>query len=258
MLGHTYGWRARLGVILPSVNVTTEPEYCRMVPDGVTVHATRMFFETETEETYIHLLDDVPRAVKLLSHAQVHALAFACTSGSQFGGLGYDQKIIETMRKYTSCPCTTTSTAVVEALQTMGIKRVCVGTPYAEWINPLEQKFLEDSGFEVVSMRSTVEDVKEVFGDIPDETGPQMSFLNNAVPPQRVYEFVINKVYRDNCDGIFLSCMGFPTLGVIDILEKDLGKPVISSNQATLWRLLKMAGLETREDMQRFGSLFLH
>jgi maleate isomerase len=257
MLGNTYGWRARLGLILPSLNVTTEPEYYRMLPEGVTVHTTRMFFEQETEETYTHLIDDVSRAVTLLSHAQVHALAFACTSGSLYGGLGYDQKIIEIMKKCTDRPSTTTSTAVVEALNTMGIKKVCIGTPYSTWLNPLERKFLEDSGFEVINIRSIMEDAKEVFGDVSDETGPQLSFLVNAVPPQRVYEFAVKKVYRDGCDGIFLSCMGFPTLGVIEMLEKDLGKPVISSNQATLWKLLKMARVETQDCMSGFGSLFL-
>ncbi len=106
-------------------------------------------------------------------------------------------------------------------------------------------------------MRSILEDVKEIFGDIRDETGPRISSLVNAVPPQRVYEFAVSKVYRNGCDGIFLSCMGFPTLGVLEVLEKDLGKPVISSNQATLWKLLRMVGVETRDCMQRFGSLFL-
>ena len=257
MLGNTYGWRARLGLILPSLNVTTEPEYYRMLPEGVTVHTTRMFFEQETEETYAHLIDDVSRAVTLLSHAQVNALAFACTSGSLYGGLGYDQKIIEIMKDRTDRPCTTTSTAVVEALHTMAIKKVCVGTPYSTWLNPLERKFLEDSGFEVINIRSIIEDAKEVFGDISDETGPQLSFLVNAVPPQRVYEFAVRKVYSVDCDCIFLSCMGFPTLGVIEMLEKDLRKPVISSNQATLWKLLKMAGVETQDCMSGFGSLFL-
>ena len=257
MLGNTYGWRARLGLILPSLNVTTEPEYYRMLPEGVTVHTTRMFFEEETEETYAHLIDDVSRAVTMLSHAQVHALAFACTSGSLYGGLGYDQKIIETMRKCTDRPCTTTSTVVVEALNTMGVKKVCIGTPYSSWIQQLERKFFEGSGFEVVNIRSTVEEVKEVFGEVRHETGPQLRFLVNAVPPQRVYEFAVSKVYRDGCDGLFLSCMGFPTLGVIELLEKDLGKPVISSNQATLWKLLQMAGVETRDCMSGFGSLFL-
>jgi maleate cis-trans isomerase len=217
-----------------------------------------MLLEKATEESYVHLKDDVPDAVTLLSHARVHAIAFACTSGSLLGGIGYDEAIIETMKKYTSCPCTTTSTAVVEALRTMGIKKVCVGTPYLDWVNQLEQKFLEGSGFEVANMRSILEDVREVFGDIPDESGPQSRFLVNAVPPQRVYEFAVNKVYRDGCEGVFLSCMGLPTLGVVKLLENDLGKPVISSNQATLWKLLKIAGVHTRDCMSGFGNLFLH
>ena len=249
MLGNTYGWRARLGLILPSLNVTTEPEYYRMVPEGVSVHTTRMFFEQETEETYAHLIDDVSRAVTMLSHAQVHALAFACTSGSLYGGLGYDQEIIEIMNKCTDRPCTTTTTAVIEALGKMGIKKV--------WINPLERSFFEACGFEVINIRSFMEDVEEVFGKISDETGPKLSFLVNAVPPQRVYEFAIRKIYRDDCDGLFLSCMGLPTLGIVEWLERDLGKPVISSNQATLWKLLKMAGIDGREAMRGYGSLFL-
>jgi maleate cis-trans isomerase len=244
--------------MLPSLNVTTEPEYYRMVPEGVTIHTTRMRLEKATAESYAHMTKDVPDAVTLLSHARVHAIAFACTSGSLYGGIGYDEAIIGTMKKYTSYPCTTTSTAVVDALRTMGIKKVCVGTPYVAWVNQLEQKFLEGSGFEVANMRTIVEDVREVFGDIPDDAGPLSRFLVNAVPPQRVYEFAVNKVYRADCDGVFLSCMGLPTLGVIKLLENDLGKPVISSNQATLWKLLKMAGIQAKPHMEQFGSLFSH
>jgi len=258
VLGNSYGWRARLGLMLPSLNVTTEPEFYRMVPEGVTVHTTRMRLEKATQESYADLAKDVPDAVTLLSHSRVHAMAFACTSGSLFGGIGYDKAIIETMQKNTNLPCTTTSTAVVEALRAMGIRKVCVGTPYVVWVNQLEQKFLEGSGFEVASMRTIVEDVREVFGDVPDDAGPDVRFLVNAVPPQRVYEFAVHKVYRAECDGVFLSCMGLPTLGVIKLLENDLDKPVISSNQATLWKLMKMAGIPTKPYMEQFGSLFSH
>lgn len=256
MLGHTYGWKARLGLILPSLNVTTEYEYYKMIPEGVTIHTTRMFFEQETKETYASLLSDIPQAVTMLSHAQVRAIAFACTSGSLYGGLGYDKKIIQTMQEHSNRACTTTSTAVIEALNIMGIKKVCVGTPYSLWINPLEQKFLEDNGFDVVNMQSIMEEVRRIFGDIPNETGPELSFLVNAITPQRVYEFTVDQVHVHNSDGVFLSCMGLPTLGIIDSLEKYLGKPVVSSNQATLWKLMHMAGLETKDSMSCFGSLF--
>ncbi len=256
MLGHTYGWRARIGIILPSICLTEEYEYPRMVPEGVTVHFTRMAFENVTQENYVRMLDDVPRSAKLLSHARVHATAFACTSGSLFGGLGYDQKIIEIMKEHMNCPCTTTSTAVVEALKAIGIKKLSVGTPYPDWVNRLELKFLEDSGFQIVNIRGILQDVKELFGINPENPSQELSFLTNAIPPQRVYEFAASKINKHDCDGIFLSCMALPTLGIINLLEKDLGKPVITSSQATLWKLLKMAGVDTKVCMEQFGGLF--
>ena len=258
MLGYTYGWRARLGIILPSIELTTEFEYPKMLPEGVTVHFTRMAFENVTEENYVGMLDDVPRSAILLSHARVHATAFACTSGSLFGGLGYDGKIIETMQKHMACPCTTTSTAVVDALKAVGAKKLCVGTPYPDWVNRLEEEFLEQSGFQVVQIRGILQDLKEIFGIDPEKPNQELAFLTNALPPQRVYEFAISRINREDCDAVFLSCMALPTLGILDLLESDLGKPVVSSNQATLWKLLQMVGIETKGSMEQFGSLFSH
>lgn len=256
MLGHTYGWRARLGIILPSLNVTTEPEYYRMVPEGVTVHTMRMPVEKETEETYRNMLTTLPERVKCIAHARPHALAFACTSGSLFGGSGYDQELIEVMKQAVSCPCTTTTTAVVEALRASGVKRVCIGTPYPSWINELEKKFLEGAGFTVARVISIRQDLVDIFGIEHDVTNPQFAHLVNAVPPERVYQFAIERVNGESCDAVFLSCMGLPTLGVIGLLEQTLGKAVISSNQVTLWKLLRMAGIPAEDSMAQFGSLF--
>lgn len=255
MLGNTYGWRARIGIILPSLNVTTEPEYYRMLPEGVTLHTTRIFIEQETEESFAQLAGYVTDTVSLLSHARVDALAFACTSGSLYGGVGYDQKIIDLMRNSINLPCTTTSTAVLEAMRALGMQKICVVTPYSSWINPKEQHFLEANGFCVTNIKSIREEVSDIFHGIENDTGPRLSFLVNAITPQRVYKFTVDKVYTNDCDGVFLSCMGLPTLGIIKTLEEDIGKPVISSNQVTLWKLLKMAGVKT-ESMKCYGSLF--
>lgn len=258
MLGNTYGWRARLGIILPSIELTTEYEYPKMVPEGVTIHYTRMAFENVTEENYVGMLNDVPRSAILLSHARVRATAFACTSGSLFGGLGYDRKIIETMQKHMTCPCTTTSTAVVDALKAVGAKKICVGTPYPDWVNRLEKEFLEQSGFEVLNIRGILQELKKIFDIDPEKPNQELTFLTNALPPQRVYEFAVDRVYKAGCDAVFLSCMALPTLGIVDVLEEDFGKPVVSSNQATLWKLLQMAGVRSRGSMEQFGCLFSH
>ena len=145
---------------------------------------------------------------------------------------------------------------MVDALKASGINKVCIGTPYPDWINQLEKKFLEDAGFSVIYVKTIREDLAEIFGIDRDATNPEIAHLVNALPPERVYEFTVEKLYDNECDGIFLSCMGLPTLGVIDMLERDLDKIVISSNQVTLWKLLKMAGIETKESMRGYGSLF--
>jgi maleate isomerase len=40
---------------------------------------------------------------------------------------------------------------------------------------------------------------------------------------------------------------------VLDPLEQDLGKPVVSSVQASLWRALRLAGV--RQPIDGFGRL---
>ena len=147
------GWKARFGVILPSVNTTTEPEFYRCMPEGVTAHFTRMEFKETTPEYFEGMINDVPSGARMLSHAMVDAALFACTSGSLYGGLGYDQKIISKIKENIDVPASTTSTAVVEAFKAMGIKKIAVATPYEDWVNDLEKKFFEESGVQVLHIQ---------------------------------------------------------------------------------------------------------
>jgi len=64
---------------------------------------------------------------------------------------------------------------------------------------------------------------------------------------------LIREIDHLNADGIFISCTDFKTVELLDILESDFGKKVISSNQATMWKLLRLAGMKTF--VCGFGSL---
>jgi maleate isomerase len=233
------GWRARFGVILPSVNTTTESEFYQCVPEGVTAHFTRMEFKEATPEYYERMIDDVSPGARMLSHAAVDAVLFACTSGSFYGGLGYDQKIMSKMKEQINVPVSTTSTAVIEAFKAMGIKKVAVATPYENWVNDLEKKFFEGNGVEVLNMK-----------------GLGLRGLDVCeVHPESFYRFV-KAQDRKGADGMFLSCMGQRTLEILPRLEDELGKPVISSNQATLWKLFKLCSIPGSDIRCDFGSLF--
>ena len=233
------GWRARFGVILPSVNITTESEFYRCLPEGITAHFTRMEFKESTPEYYERMIDDVPAGARMLSHTGVDAIIFACTSGSLYGGLGYDQKIISKIRDQSDVPASTTSTAVIEAFKTMEVKKVAVATPYEDWVNELEKKFFEGSGVQVLNIR-----------------GLGLRGLDACeVHPETLYRFA-KAQDREEADALFLSCMGLRTLEILSRLESDLGKPVLSSNQVTLWKLFKLCGIPGPDIRLDFGSLF--
>ncbi|OPY76300.1 MAG: Arylmalonate decarboxylase [Syntrophorhabdus sp. PtaU1.Bin153] len=233
------GWRARFGVIIPSVNGTTESEFYQCLPEGVTAHFTRMEFKETTPEYFERMVDDVPAGIRMLSHAKIDAVIFACTSGSLYGGLGYDQKIISQMRHEFDVPASTTSTAVIEAFKTLGVRKVAVATPYEAWVDDLEKRFFEGNGVNVVNIRGLGMRGADVW----------------EFHPETLYRFAKDQD-RDEADALFLSCMGLRTLEVLPRLENDLGKPVLSSNQVTLWKLFKLCGIPCSDIRRDFGSLF--
>ncbi|NQS90158.1 aspartate/glutamate racemase family protein [Patescibacteria group bacterium] len=130
---------------------------------------------------------------------------------------------------------TTTSTAVVEALNIAGVKRLSVGAPYSDSIMDKLKDFLEKNDFEVVKIK-----------------GLNMACGEGDLPLDVTYN-LIREIDVTRADGIFISCTDFKTVELLEILESDFGKKVISSNQATMWKLLRLAGMKT--SIYGFGSL---
>jgi len=82
------GWRAKLGVLVPTLNNTMEPELYKMAPAGVSVHFSKI---KEDEEDLRRMAEEIPRAASELADAEVDIIAFGCTVGSLIGGTGYDE-----------------------------------------------------------------------------------------------------------------------------------------------------------------------
>ena len=230
------GWRARLGVLVPSVNKTMEPELYRMAPAGVSVHFSRIREKEDTIEELRKMADDIPRAAAELADAEVNIIAFGCTTGSLIGGVGYDEELIRRIQETAHVPAITTSTAVVRALKELGIKTVCVATPYQEELNIKEKEFLEWHGYDVISMKGL------------GRRGPEIA----DVPAKCVYDLA-KEVFRPKADGVFISCTDLRTLDILEALEHDLSRPVVSSNQATMWMMLRQVSI--REPITGYGTL---
>ena len=230
-----YGWRARLGVLIPSGIVATEPEFNMVVPDGVCCHYHRYKFEGggRNEDILKDLLlaaDYVVEASKLIADIRPSVMVMAGTGTSFIGGYQYDKKLIERMREVNGdVPATTTSTSVIDALNRMGIKKVSIAMPYIEEVSRAGIKFVEDNGIRVLNAKW----LNKSGFDIPMTS--KETIFNLAM-----------EVDKPESEALFISCTNLHTFELIEELELALKKPVITSNQATLWNMLRLAGIKDK------------
>jgi maleate isomerase len=236
--------RTRIGVIYPEDGVLDD-EFWRGVPPGVTVHVTRTrsnlnlapgatYAEGHDRIAEGPYIDDAARTFTLIKPA---AVAYACTAVSFARGPGYDRTLCERIANAAGSPATTTTTAMVAALRTLGVQRVAVAAPYIHEVCARLRRFLEASGLDVVSL----ENLNLRGMAITEVTGAEVLALGKRAD-------------RPEAQAIFLSCTNLRTFDVLEALEQDVGKPVVSSNLATMWHALRLAGLTPCVD--GLGSLY--
>lgn len=238
MKDFSYGARSKIGLIYPSPGWVMEPEFYAMSPDGVITCTTRIsLLETNAEQLAL-LGDQTIEAAALLSQAPVDVIALGCTSGSFIGGCDYDRELIKEMEEASKgIPSITTSASVVAALESYGVKKVAVATPYIEEVNERGRKYLEDSGFEVTNLIGlNLRQDRDI----------------DSQPLEIVYKLA-KEVDSEDAEAVVILCTGIRSIGILEHLEKDLGKPVISAIQATFWHALRISGI--KDSIKGYGSL---
>ena len=234
-----YGYRAKIGVIVPSTNTVAEPEFNLMAPPGVSIHGARiMLLGKATEQSYYKMGDETSRAAAELGTAEVDVIAWACTSGSiVVPASKLEGMIVEA----SGIPAVSTINSVIKALKAVGAKTVALGTPYVTFVNEAEVKFLKDKGYKVAAW----------YGLGLGETQEERRGIGR-VPPESLFRLA-RYIDRPQVDTVFLSCTNLATVEMIADLEADLGKTVITSNLATFWNSLRTAGI--RDRIEGFGRL---
>lgn len=242
-----YGWRGRIGLVIPSSNTTMESEFWRMAPNGVSVHVGRMFVSsspsTEREEALHGMLEYTMRAVEDVGTAGVNVVVFGCTVGSFLFGLDFERDLTRKIEEKAKLPTITTSEAVVEALRVLNARRIVMATPYDERTTQKEKVFLEANGFTVLKT---------------DFLNLRKNIEVGWLTPDVAYKQA-RKIFVPEADALFISCTNYRTIELIKTLEKDLERPVVTSTQASMWATLKKLGI--KEEMTRYGALlerYLH
>jgi arylmalonate decarboxylase len=234
-----YGWMAKIGLIVPSTNTVNEYEWYRMAPKGVSIHTARaLLLGPASQSSYDLMAEATRKAGEELATAECDIVAYGCTSGSFMCSR---EEITGNLARLAGCKATTTSDSVLAALRALGVKRISMGTPYVDFVNQGELKFLRDEGFDVVGWH----------GMGLGETQAERRGINR-VPPQSIFRLA-RLIDRPEAEAIFLSCTALPTIELIAELEAELGKPVVTSNQATFWNVLRMLKLNVK--VPGFGRL---
>ena len=214
------------GVLIPATNTTCEIEYSRLLPPNLQVHVGRLGKGGDTP--FSPSLDaDLAYQAKMLGQAKVEVVALAQTSASLFDD-GYDAKAKELMAAGAGVPALTSAEAIGEAVQALGVSRIALVSPYSAPVIERAKAYYETRyGLSVVAM--------EGFGATDAYAIGGLS-ADNATDA-----FV--RIDRPEIEILVVPGGNFPTMRHIAGWEHRFGKPVITTNQAALWAMLRVMGV---------------
>ncbi len=222
--------RAKIGYVLLATEQTVQDDVMRLRPEGVGIHFSRAAIPdsitSQSLAAQIDLLADC--ASTLLPDGSLDVICYACTSGSLV--MGEDRVHRELNKGAPNAEATSLICGVIRALKQVDAKKIVVATPYLDEINAREMGYLEEAGFEVLTISG-----------LNLEKDSDMV----RVSPDFIAEFA-KSVDREDADAVFISCGALRSLQVVEQIETELSKPVIASNQAMIWDTLRLAGIDDK------------
>ncbi len=233
-----YGSRLRLGMIIPSVNSNAEAHVAAMLPDGVTLHTTRLKMDEKDFNSMLGFTDRVEEASALLKDAGCQHILVNCTAVTTADptiGARISQRILAA----TGLPSSTTGDGVLAALRALNARKVVMLTPYRRAVNEREVRFLEHYGCEVLDWEGLELNGAQDFDEV--------------TPGQ--WHRLVSTHRNDATDAYFVSCAQIRVVEVISVIERDLSRPVITSNQAAVWYALRQRGIS--DPVRGFGTLMM-
>jgi len=227
----------RFGLLTPSSNTVQEPELSAVLPQTVSLHTGRVAYRNIDPEEQMRCVLELEAESRKLADAEVDVIVFAATAPTLAKGKGYDRELIKRMSDASGRPATTAATAFVDALTLLGAKKIAIGAPWSKTMDKPMVEFMQASGFTVVH--------SEVAGFVA-------SIELGRAGPEQAYELG-RRTDRPDADAVIMPGGNWPCMSIVERLERELGKPVLSNNAVSLWAGLRM--LKRSDSVSGYGSL---
>ncbi len=236
------GRRARLGVLVLAEDATVEPELARITAlEGVALYHSRIPMAAEVRpDTLARMERELPDAVRLLpAAADLEVVAYACTSGATVLGSEAVSRAIGTVLP--RARVTDPLAAILAAGRALEVRRLGLLTPYLPAISERLRGALEQAGFEIVAFGSFEQSDDRIVA---------------RITPTSILRAAEQVAQAAACEALVISCTSLRCLDILEELERRIGIPAISSNQALGWQMLRLNGIH--DPLHGFGRLLSH
>ncbi len=220
-----YGWRGRLGIVMPFNNTIVEPELSAHLPEGMSLHGARVVprtGDTIPEQTEA-MSQTIPWALEGL-RGKVNIFGYACMTSSLVKATAWHEVYADQTGDVPFLPA---GECMVAALNHVGAKRLGVFSPFFDDIAGLVPDWFDQRGFEVVH-------------------NVNMPFTPDQVISKRsadLFQSISGAMTGPDIDAVAILATDLETFSSVNALEADLGIPVVSTNLALLWAMLDTLGI---------------
>ena len=230
--------RARIGFIIPSSNRMVEEQAWRLLPGDIIPHVTRLAMTNRHKVPLDELIPRIEQATELLADSDCDVTVLQCTGTSMSGGVAKEAEVLAAMEKVSGRPALSAASSLMSAFTTLKAKKLVFISETRQAGHDAKKRFLDEAGYTILADRAV---------------GLSGSVEYCSAPPQLWFDEAM-KLRRDDADLYFISCANIRSIDVIEDLEKELGRPVVTSNQAAFWCALRKIGIQDR--LPKLGRLF--
>ncbi len=253
-----WGARARIGMFIVGHEAVPEAEWWAMRPDGVSVHAARVTARApwaawRDDRSAVDLPEDMAHGAAQFAAMAPDAVVVGHSSSSVMGGPGWDAAVIAALGDILGpqVAVTTNGLDCSAALTALGARRPFLVLPpwYGDGTCAAAGDYLRDAGFDPAGQHRFTPGGTWAGIAPGDLVGRGLANAQETAP----LFIQITEGCPADADAVLIAGTGFRCVGIIEALEAELGRPVVAANQASLWRCLRLAGID--DAVPGYGAL---